>query len=40
MGLTIESISNIEQGIFGPKFDILEKISEVLGVPVKKLFDF
>ena len=40
MGLTIESISNIERGIFGPKFDNLEKIAEVLGVPVKELFDF
>ena len=40
VGLTIESISNIERGIFGPKFDNLEKIAEVLGVPVKELFDF
>ena len=40
VGLTIESISNIERGIFGPKFDNLEKIAEVLGVPVKALFDF
>ena len=40
VGLTIESISNIERGIFGPKFDNLEKIAKVLGVPVKELFDF
>ena len=39
-GLTIESISNIERGIFGPKFDNLEKIAKVIGVEVKELFDF
>lgn len=40
IGVTIESISNIERGIYGPKFDNLEKIAEVLDVPVKELFDF
>ena len=39
-GLTIESISNIERGIFGPKFDNLEKIAKVINVEVKELFDF
>ena len=39
-GLSIESISNIERGIFGPKFDNLEKIAETLKVPVKELFQF
>lgn len=39
-GLTVESISNIERGIYGPKFDNLEKIAKVLGVEVKELFDF
>ena len=39
-GLTIESISNIERGLFGPKFDNLEKISNVLGIEVKELFEF
>lgn len=39
-GLTVESISNIERGIFGPKFDNLEKIAKVLKVEVKALFDF
>lgn len=38
--LTVESISNIERGIYGPKFDNLEKISVVLEVPVKDLFEF
>ncbi len=40
IGVTVESISNIERGIFGPKFDNLDKIAEVLDVPVKALFDF
>ncbi len=38
--LTVESISNMERGKFGPKFDNLEKIADVLGVEVKWLFDF
>ncbi len=38
--LTIESISNIERGIFGPRFSNLEKIAAVLDVEVKQLFDF
>ncbi|HEX5635625.1 MAG TPA: helix-turn-helix transcriptional regulator [Gammaproteobacteria bacterium] len=40
IGVTVESISNIERGIYGPKFDNLEKIAAVLDVPVKALFDF
>ena len=39
-GVTVESISNIERGIFGPKFETLEKIAGVLKVPVKMLFEF
>ncbi len=39
-GLTVESISNMERGIFGPKFDNLEKIAKTLEVPVKDLFEF
>jgi transcriptional regulator with XRE-family HTH domain len=39
-GLTVESISNMERGIFGPKFDNLEKIAKTLKVPVKALFEF
>ena len=38
--VTIETISNIERGIFGPRFDTLEKIASALKVPVKDLFDF
>jgi len=40
IGLTIESISNIERGIFGPKFDNLQKIADALNTPVMNLFDF
>ena len=38
--VTIETISNIERGIHGPRFDTLEKIASTLKVPVKDLFDF
>ena len=40
IGVSVESISNIERGIFGPKFDNLEKIADVLNIPVKALFEF
>ena len=40
VGLTIESISNMERGIHGPSFDNLEKISNALGIPAKTLFEF
>ena len=38
--LTIESISNIERGIFGPRFDNLEKIAAALELEVQQLFQF
>ena len=38
--LSIESISNMERGIFGPRFDNLERIAAALGVEVMDLFDF
>ncbi|MDA9574393.1 helix-turn-helix domain-containing protein [Porticoccaceae bacterium] len=38
--LSIESISNMERGIFGPRFDNLEKIASALNVEVMQLFDF
>ncbi|PUA27913.1 MAG: transcriptional regulator [Cellvibrio sp. 79] len=40
VGLSIESISNMERGIHGPTFDSLEKIITVLKIPAKKLFEF
>ena len=39
-GLTIESISDIERGIFGPRFDNLEKIAEALHLEAQRLFEF
>jgi len=40
VGVSVESISNIERGIFGPGFDNLEKIAQVLKVKVRVLFEF
>jgi transcriptional regulator with XRE-family HTH domain len=40
VGITIESISNIERGIYGPTFDTLEKLANALGEEVKNLFVF
>lgn len=40
VGITIESISNIERGIYGPSFDTLEKLAIALRVPVQSLFAF
>lgn len=33
-------ISAIERGVVGPSFDVLFKLSDVLGVETKQLFDF
>jgi len=38
--LTVESISNIERGIHGPKFETLEKLTKVLNIEAEELFDF
>ncbi len=38
--LTIESISNMERGLFGPRFDNLEKIAAALELEVHQLFQF
>ncbi len=40
VGVSIESISNIERGIHGPSFDNLEKIILALNIPAKMLFEF
>ncbi len=40
IGVTVISVSNMERGIFGPRFDNLEKIARTLKVPVKTLFEF
>ena len=33
-------ISAIERGVVGPSFDVLFRLSDVLGVETKQLFDF
>ncbi len=33
-------VSSIERGVVGPSFDTLFKLSDVLGVTTKQLFDF
>lgn len=33
-------ISAIERGVVGPSFDVLFKLSDVLGIETKQLFDF
>lgn len=40
IGVTVESISNIERGIHGPSFDKLEKITRALNVEIRDLFSF
>ena len=38
--ISVEFLSNIERGINAPSFETLEKLSKVLDMPVKELFDF
>jgi transcriptional regulator with XRE-family HTH domain len=38
--VSVESISNIERGIYAPNFNNLEKLAEVLEVPIATLFLF
>ena len=40
VGVTAESISNIERGKTAPSFETLEKLAEVLQIPVRDFFDF
>lgn len=37
LGVTTMTISNFERGKTGPNFDTIEKITEVLQVPVQEL---
>ena len=39
-GLSLDTVSNIERGINGTKFDVLEKFARILNVEVKELFEF
>ncbi len=38
--VSVETISHIERGIHGPRFDLLETIATCLEVSVQTLFDF
>jgi transcriptional regulator with XRE-family HTH domain len=38
--VSVESVSNMERGIYAPSFETLEKLSAALNVPVKELFNF
>jgi transcriptional regulator with XRE-family HTH domain len=40
IGVTVESISNMERGIHGPSFEKLERIARALRVPEGDLFSF
>lgn len=40
LDVSVETVSHIERGIHGPRFDLLEDISRTLGVAPKELFDF
>lgn len=40
IGVSVDLISNIERGINAPSFETLEKLAEILDVPIKELFDF
>jgi DNA-binding XRE family transcriptional regulator len=39
-GISVEFLSNIERGVNAPSFETLEKLAEVLQVPVQELFHF
>jgi len=39
-GVVLQTIGHIERGKHGPRFDLLEKLCEVLEVHPKQLFDF
>ena len=40
VGISVDFLSLIERGINAPGFDVLEKIADRLGLPVRDLFDF
>ncbi len=40
LGLSEGTMSKVERGVHGPKFDNLDVIAEVLGVEVWELFKF
>jgi transcriptional regulator with XRE-family HTH domain len=40
VGISVEFLSGLERGIYGPSFDTLEKLAGVLNVDFKTLFEF
>lgn len=38
--VSIDTISNIERGIHGPRFELLERLANSLNIPVYALFTF
>ena len=40
VGISIEFLSNLERGVNAPSFETLEKLADILQVPVRDLFDF
>jgi len=40
LSVSVEFISNMERGINSPSFGTLERLAEILQVPVVTLFDF
>jgi transcriptional regulator with XRE-family HTH domain len=40
VGISVEFLSGLERGIYGPSFDTLEKLAAVLNVDFKTLFEF
>jgi transcriptional regulator with XRE-family HTH domain len=39
-GISVDFLSLMERGLRAPSFSTLEKLSRVLDIPVKDLFDF
>jgi transcriptional regulator with XRE-family HTH domain len=40
VGISVDFLSLIERGINSPSFEVLERMSAGLGMPVRELFDF
>lgn len=39
-GCSTRAISNLERGLSGPGFEMLEKLAEALGIPMRTFFDW
>jgi transcriptional regulator with XRE-family HTH domain len=40
VGVSVEAVSNFERGVHAPSFETLEKLADILQVPVYELFLF